>query len=73
MKPINSKVQKLIIKGNNISSCVSILRKSIKNWAEGCVNTFSGLDKTAMKGKTAEMLMASMKDATVIRPSNKMK
>jgi hypothetical protein len=45
----------------------------MNNWADGWANTFSGLDKTPMNGNNAEILIASIKDATVIRPSNSMK
>ena len=47
--------------------------KSIKNWAEECANTFSGFDNTPIKGNTAEILMASIKEETVINPNKRIK
>jgi hypothetical protein len=45
----------------------------MKNWADGWLNTFSGLDNTPMNGNSAEMLMASIKEATVINPNKRIK
>jgi hypothetical protein len=45
----------------------------MKNWADGWLNTFSGLDNTPMYGNNAEILMASMKEATVINPNKRIK
>ena len=45
----------------------------MKNWADGWANTFSGLDNTPMNGNSAEMLMASIKEATVIKPNKRIK
>jgi hypothetical protein len=45
----------------------------MKNWADGWLNTFSGLDNTPMNGNSAEMLMASIKEATVIKPNKRIK
>jgi hypothetical protein len=45
----------------------------MKNWADGWAKTFPGLDKTPMNGNNAEILMASMKEATVINPNKRIK
>jgi hypothetical protein len=45
----------------------------MKNWADGWLNTFSGLDNTPMNGNNAEILMASIKEATVINPNKRIK
>ena len=71
--PININRPKAMVNGKSNSSGVFIPNIFMNNWAASWPNTFSGLDNTAIKGKTAEILMASMKDATVIRPSNRMK